>query len=71
MNARSEGERTRLREQIARLRSLIDGLEITLRSDVPALESAQAVADTSIRLATTTARYDAFQLAHADRDAQK
>lgn len=57
---RAAGEKTRLVEQVARFRALLHGLELTLQLDVPALESATAVAEAGIRIATTAARYDAF-----------
>lgn len=58
---RSEGEKVRLREQVARMHALLIGLETTLEMNVPCSESAQAVADAGVRLVAAAARHDAYQ----------
>ncbi len=57
------GEKYRIEEQIARMRALITGLEMGIGINVPLSESAQAVADASIRLVAAAARHDAYQRA--------
>jgi hypothetical protein len=48
-------------EQIERMRALLDGLALTVNMNVPCSESAQAVADASIRLVAAAARHDTYQ----------
>ena len=62
---RSEGERVRALHQISLLEGLIGGLRQTLERNVPCLETAQAVADVALRVATTCARRDAYAFAEA------
>lgn len=64
----ADGERTRLREQVERMRALLHGFELTIVAEVPCSESAQAIADAGIRLATAAGRHDAYQRCEADID---
>lgn len=56
----SEGEVVRIRHLIENLRGLLSGLDMSLELGVPVTESAVAVADAAIRIATSSARHDAY-----------
>ena len=58
----ADGERSRMTEQIARLRALLVGMEMTVGMKVPCSEAAQAIADAGIRLVAAAARHDSYQL---------
>jgi hypothetical protein len=53
-----DGEQRRLREEISRLRALVEGLESCIEARVPCSENARAVADASTRLVGSAARSD-------------
>lgn len=53
-------------EQIARMRGLISGLELSVRDNVPVTESAAAVAQAACNLVASAARRDAYTLAEGD-----
>lgn len=60
--ARTEGERIRLREAIPRMRALLDSLEVSLRYEVPIIETGHALVQAAGTLATTCAKHDAYLL---------
>jgi len=43
------------------MRVMVGALELALTQDVPITETAQAVADTGVRLVSTAARLDAYR----------
>lgn len=64
----SADERVRIREQIARLRGLLEAMEVSLGMGArpPLSETAAAIADAGIRLVATAGRHDAYQRAEAE-----
>jgi len=61
-----DDEEIRIRNMIAIVRAHVDALESHLGARIPALESATALADSALRLATTTARRDAYLIAQSE-----
>lgn len=60
--SRADGERTRARDQITRLRTMLDSvmLDVEARGYPPGVNAAQAVTEAAISLAMTMAKLDAY-----------
>jgi hypothetical protein len=65
---RADGERIRARDQIVRLRTMIDtiALDVEARGYPPGVNAAQAVTEAAISLAMTMAKLDAYVRAEED-----
>jgi hypothetical protein len=61
---RAEGQRSRARHEIARLRACVESLALNVDMDGSSLEAARAVADTAVSLVATIAALDAYK--HAE-----
>lgn len=64
---RSDGEVIRIRHALERLRACIEGAEVGLRgNDPPSADAAAALVQTSMEIATASARLSAYRFAEQD-----
>lgn len=64
---RSDGERVRAREQIARMETMLESISHVLHDQwPPGIDQAQAIVDAAALLAMTIAKLDAYLRAEGD-----
>lgn len=59
--AYAAAERLRMREQINRVRAMLDALESSIEARLPCSETAQAISTGTTLLVTAAGRHDAYQ----------